>query len=1301
MPLCFLLEIDDDSSDIETDNEDTRNSSIIIESSTTSGYESDVDSKKLNRTKIIKGLLGKQPHVNGNNKSNKHSTSLEVNTDSSGCDSGFDSDRVVREKKSNIVHKKSSLMHKKDIIYEVNPNESEDETFESSKRNFYEQSLETNTTKGHTSSFDEGEYFFSYSIQQGLKLSQRCVTALTNQFKESIRNIYTDFYDAFKETNELHTLLKKQPKIYKRGILSIDSSHSAICKVKNDTDGIESILISGRSKCGIAFTDDDVVVRILNNERQKHKKRTQTTLTVYGEVIGVLERRRKQYIEHPVYVCELDSFDNNQVKPICKTIPKIQLIKQIRKSNIFSVDIYKYDSKTQDLVYHDTMPITPSRRRKYLFYVVFISWTTIYPVGVIIHIHKPTKNPLQSGKDIFDLQFEVPTTYKRQTVELTKNKLEIDFETLKKNREDFTKWNNIFTVDPKGTVVLDDAISIDRLHKEDYRYRVGVHITDVTAYISPGDAIDKEAYDRGTTFYAGKFSMPHYMLPEPLSIETCSLSPGNTRLTITVFLYFDKQMKFRGHRILKSFMKSSAQMTYEQVQKIINGNSKSLYKTDIEILLRIATELRQKRLKDASRAVKYEHEITKGMETETNCFEAYYLIEEFMILANDAVANTLMQAPYIRQCLPLRCHDAPATKNVQEWLSSYQKIVDQIVQLQNKKPLVSREVKLKNFEVIGSRIRYVDISFIQKWKFHELKQLMDDGNYIEASQLICTDEIHPFQALALDEWFRIQEHAEYRCSGNVSKLEGSHFGLNTYPYVHFTAPIRRFLDIVVHRLLNSVLDGKRDIPYTQNDIKRLCQKMTEVSVKAKQYENRCRSLIFANELLKQPLIVYGFVKSFTDQDITFVLPGLRFLSDESTTLSLNHLNVCCQPDFKRDMDKENFAANRDILVLNWERRIYSSLKWRPLPSKPERGYQWADDNEPQRIDPHQRMHVYQLDKWLRFVRTACKDGTLVKCAKQISEKDMTTNTFRYVTTTFFTEFDVNSELEKDETKTYDDSTNRKTKSTKSKKNLTENTEIKDKRENWPIITKQACKFSMTFSHGQVVALQLSANIQKGILTPYLQTLDMTQNVKLCIEHMRDPVLCLEKYSVEKTKHVYESVTEYKGIWLPLVQMESVMGAVQMDTIIINETNVMFEDREGHFYLGSEYCEERNIDLGDTGIRFLDVDIDSIPFEDRRMYYVPKSHYLCIRCPISKKQMESADEKQDMSSKPWKLWRPDEYYIWSTHAKISHVSKSKEKESTRVNFVLRKHATSPPYQLSEKRTKLGCCVEILAKSPIDM
>lgn len=1300
----IYLEIEIDSSDLETDYEEGKCFTVIAESSSTSGYESDVDAGKINKTRTIKDRRGKHTTKKDNKVNNKIILKLIESTESSGSDSGVDDNAGVTDKKTKIIHRKSSFKYKQDVIHELDSNESGDETLESSKLTFYEQSMEHDNTEGGKLSKDcksEG-LFFSHAIQQGLKLSKRCVIALTNQFRASIKKIFTDFYTEFKHTKDLQQLLKKEPKKYKQGSLSIDSSHGALCRVKNDTDGIESILISGRSKCGVAFTDDDVVVEILNNETLKHRKRTQTTLKVYGEVIGVLERKRKRSIEHPIYVCELDSFDNDQVRPICKTIPKIQLVRQNRNSGIFSVDIYKYNPKTQDLFYDYTLPITPSRRRKFLFYVVFISWTTIYPVGVVIHIHKPTKTPLYSGKEIFDLQYEVPTIYKRETVELTRNALEVNFHALTENRADLTQLKNIFTVDPKGTAVLDDAINIDRL--QNALYRVGVHIADVTAFILPGDAIDTEAKTRGTTFYAGKFSKPHCMLPEPLSIDTCSLLPGRTRLTKTIFLYFDKQLKFIGHRFLKSFIRSSEQMTYHQVQRIIEGNSSSLFKTDLELLLRIATMLRQKRFKNASRAVKYEYEITKGLETETNCFEAYYLIEEFMVLANEVVANFLMKLPHVKECVPLRCQDAAATKHIQEWLSSYPKIADQIVQLQNKKPLQWKEINLHNFETIGRKIRYVDISFIQKWIWNEFKNLMSNGNYVEASKLICTDEIHPFQALALDEWFRLQEHAEYRCSGNVSKLKGSHFGLNKYPYVHFTAPIRRYLDIVVHRLLDAALEGKREMPYNQKDIIEYCKTMTEVSAKAKQYETRCKSLIFANEIKNQPVMVYAFVKTFTDQDVTFVLPGLRFLSEDSTTLSLQHLGVCCQPDFKRDMEKENLAANRDILVLNWERRLYSTLKWRPRPKYPITGYNWADEDEPQRIDPHQRMEVQQLDTWLKCLRTACKEGNLKECAEQFRDKNIDNNCFRYVSTTFNTEFDVSSELEKVDTKKTDDNESKSIDCKPKKQTLSKNKKNGNKREVPPIITKQACKFSMTFSHGQVVALQLSANIQKGILMPYLQIVDMTENVKFCIEHMRDPVFCLEKYSVQKTKRVYKSVEEYQGIWLPLIQMEAVMGCVQADTIVINETYVMFGDHDGHFYLGTEFCDERNIDVGETGIRFLDVDIDTIPKEDRKKYYVPKSHYLCIRCPIAKKQNDIAkppDEKQDANAKPWRLWRPDDYFIWSSHAKITHVNKSKEKGSTLINFSLRKNAASPPHQLRENKTKLKCCVEILPKTPIDM
>ncbi|CAG2214051.1 unnamed protein product [Mytilus edulis] len=183
----------------------------------------------------------------------------------------------------------------------------------------------------------------------------------------------------------------------------------------------------------------------------------------------------------------------------------------------------------------------------------------------------------------------------------------------------------------------------------------------------------------------------------------------------------------------------------------------------------------------------FEYDFGEDLETRTNCFEAYYLIEEFMILANESVAKLLMSLPLFKDRVPLRCQDAPPTKRVQDWLKSYPKILDQIIQLQGVKPLEHREISFANLED-GRRLRYTEISFIQKWIWNLFTSYMNEGNFRQAGRLLRQDEIHPYQALAIDEWISFQENAEYRCSGNLAnKRQGSHFGLNKYPYVHFTA----------------------------------------------------------------------------------------------------------------------------------------------------------------------------------------------------------------------------------------------------------------------------------------------------------------------------------------------------------------------------------------------------------------------------------------------------------------------------------------------------------------------------------
>ncbi|VDI18982.1 Hypothetical predicted protein [Mytilus galloprovincialis] len=1273
------------------------------ESSSTSGYETDTESRNRQhhrrqfQFKKVPQSRKTLHEIEDISESSGYETTADFTTFSSITPEKIPKQRL--ERKIADTFRKSKYLPK-DQSSSDSDSENDMVPNTTGAMNYFQQSCQL------SKEYKNKEFFHSHAIQHGLKLSKRCVARLQNECARENKG-KKDFYTVFLKPQKLLSLLQRYPMKYKQGILQIDSSHGAICKIKNATDGIDLIVISGRSKCGKAYTDDEVVVEVLleNSEIPRLGKIIQPRQKVFGKVVGILARKRKENIDHPVYVCELDSFDNYKAKPICKTIPKLHLVrKNFKEKNYFTVDLYKYNAERKDLLPDRQMRITPSRRRKYLFYVVFISWPATYPIGVAIDVHKSTTSFL-NGMRILDLQYEIPTIYKPSTVTKLQQKLHVKFADKKADREDLTENIKAFTIDPKGTKVLDDAISIDK--SDDGSFRVGVHISDVTAYIEKGDEIDIEAAERGTTYFSGRYNDPHCMLPEPLSLDTCSLLPGLSRLTITVFLFFGSDFKPRAHTIGKSYIKSSEQLSYEQVQAVIDGHSvKSKWKEHIDDLFRIATAVRRNRLGNAMWGVPFEYDFGEDLETRTNCFEAYYLIEEFMILANESVAKLLMSLPLFKDRVPLRCQDAPPTKRVQDWLKSYPKILDQIIQLQGVKPLEHREISFANLED-GRRLRYTEISFIQKWIWNLFTSYMNEGNFRQAGRLLRQDEIHPYQALAIDEWISFQENAEYRCSGNLAnKRQGSHFGLNKYPYVHFTSPIRRYIDIVTHRLLHAAISPTttaKDIPYSSKEVQTICTQMNRISLQAKTYDNKCKSLHLASDLQKKPTVFYGFVKFSSDQDLALVFPGLRYLNDECTTLTLNNLDVCCQPIFKRDVERVNLPAERNIMELIWDKRIYSNLKRRPYPKTPRNGYQYAQNDEPQRIDPHQRTEIHQSTKWMKFLVSACSINNLSKCKQSFTEIT-DASPLRYVTTSFDTEYDINCELEK---KRQPDENIVDTPNEDGLNSLSTKTKSKtEKRRKYPsIITKQSCKFSMTFSHGQVVSVQMSANIQKGILTPYIQFVDMTENVKFCLEHMRDPVYCLEQYTVNKTKPKYENLEEYKDIWLPIIQMESVMSAVRSDTIVINDVDVNLKDSDGSFNLKSEFCDERNIILSSMAISFLDKNVPADGSEESKKYYMPRTDYLCIRCPLFRNPLEpgsgySLDKPSEFTT--WNKWRPDEYYIWSTHAKITSVDTYKNSGNIAVNFRIHKNAGKQPPDLPSGKNRLKkCCVEIMPKSAIAM
>jgi len=408
------------------------------------------------------------------------------------------------------------------------------------------------------------------------------------------------------------------------------------------------------------------------------------------------------------------------------------------------------------------------------------------PVGEVIDILGPTGDNTVEMHAIL-AQYGLPYKYPKN-VEDAADKIsgEITEQDLKE-REDF---RDVFTctIDPYDAKDFDDALSV-RL-KEDGKNRlweVGVHIADVSHYVKEGSVIDKEAQKRATSVYLVDRTIP--MLPERLCNFICSLRPDEEKLCFSVIFDMDDDAQVKNYRIVHTVIRSDKRFAYEDAQKLLEQNGvkdgtgepappetkkhpyQGEYAREIITLDRLAKKLRAARFKNG--AVKFESEELHFDVDETGkpvrCYfkrskDANKLIEEFMLLANRTVAESVGKVKKGQQAktLPYRVHDNPdpqKLENLREFAVKF-------------------GYKLKTAGTKGETAR-------------SLNKLMDDVEGKREQNLI--------QAVAL----RSMMKAKYSIH-NIG-----HFGLAFDYYTHFTSPIRRYPDTMVHRLLTRYQQGGR------------------------------------------------------------------------------------------------------------------------------------------------------------------------------------------------------------------------------------------------------------------------------------------------------------------------------------------------------------------------------------------------------------------------------------------------------------------------------------------------------------
>ncbi len=358
------------------------------------------------------------------------------------------------------------------------------------------------------------------------------------------------------------------------------------------------------------------------------------------------------------------------------------------------------------------------------------------------------------------------------------------------SRKDF-RGVTTFTIDPQEAKDFDDALSIRQL--ESGRWEIGIHIADVTYYVEEGSALDEEAFNRATSVYLVDRVIP--MLPEKLSNQLCSLRPEEDKLAFSAVFTLDEQGKVWDQWIGRTVINSDKRFYYEEAQEQIE-NETGAFASALTKLNEVAKILRQERFEEGAIAFETE-EVAFKLDEEgfpvdvikKERKDAHLLIEEFMLLANRKVAEYIFSRNHSFQQTPFvyRVHEAPPSE------------------------------KLEQFVKIARSFGYqFEMSDPEKTAA-SFNQLLD--------QIQGQPEQHMLESLAI----RSMSKAFY------TTKQGSHYGLSFDYYTHFTSPIRRYPDVIAHRLLQHYLTGKGPEP-DQDKIEKQCKHASEMEIRAEEAE---------------------------------------------------------------------------------------------------------------------------------------------------------------------------------------------------------------------------------------------------------------------------------------------------------------------------------------------------------------------------------------------------------------------------------------------------------------------------------
>ncbi|KAF3361450.1 Ribonuclease R [Chlamydiales bacterium STE3] len=421
-----------------------------------------------------------------------------------------------------------------------------------------------------------------------------------------------------------------------------------------------------------------------------------------------------------------------------------------------------------------------------------------------------------------------------------------------------------FTIDPDTAKDFDDAVNISQ--DTQGNYHLGVHIADVSHYVKPNSALDSEATKRcNSTYFPGR-CIP--MLPPALSENLCSLKPKVNRLTVSVLMTFDPTGEMIDYRIVRSVIKSAHRFTYKEAKLVLDQKKKSVHSEALQLMVKVCQLLKKKRYQRGSVEFAMPELVVmvddKGVPYKTDYIEydiTHQLVEEFMLKANETVAKHL---DLKGKGLPYRVHDEPSEDN------------------------------LKDFAAMATAFGF---HLPAKPTPSDIQKMFDQALKSPFGQYLATSYI------------RRMRLAVY------SPTNIGHYGLALTHYCHFTSPIRRYVDLVAHRLLfESPIDIKE-----LEEISLKCSEQERISSKAENSvvllkKLRLLSTYQKQEPYKQYEAIITKVKPFGIyfEVLDLLLEGFIHISEIGQDFYIYDEKSKC---LRGERHKENYHSGEKIFVM--------------------------------------------------------------------------------------------------------------------------------------------------------------------------------------------------------------------------------------------------------------------------------------------------------------------------------------------------------------------------------------------------